>query len=107
MLAGLGWMYIARVVRGQVLSLKEKEFVEAARAAGARAARIIFRHILPNCIGPILVNATLGIAAAIITESTLSFLGFGVQPPTTSWGNMLVAPRATTTRTRTCCTSRG
>ena len=80
-LAGLGWMYIARVVRGQVLSLKEKEFVEAARAAGGSSARIIFRHILPNCIGPILVNATLAIAAAIITESTLSFLGFGVQPP--------------------------
>ena len=88
-LAGLGWMYIARVVRGQVLSLKEKEFVEAARAAGASSPRIIFRHILPNCIGPILVNATLSIAAAIVTESTLSFLGFGVQPPTTSWGNML------------------
>jgi peptide/nickel transport system permease protein len=90
-LAGLGWMYIARVVRGQVLSLKEKEFVEAARAAGGSSPRIIFRHILPNCIGPILVNATLSIAAAIVTESTLSFLGFGVQPPTTSWGNMLAS----------------
>jgi len=90
-LAGLGWMYIARVVRGQVLSLKEKEFVEAARAAGGSSTRIVFRHILPNCIGPILVNATLSIAAAIITESTLSFLGFGVQPPTTSWGNMLAS----------------
>ncbi|HEX2381727.1 MAG TPA: ABC transporter permease, partial [Acidimicrobiales bacterium] len=78
-------------VRGQVLSLKEKEFVEAARAAGGSSPRIIFRHILPNCIGPILVNATLSIAAAIITESTLSFLGFGVQPPTTSWGNMLAS----------------
>ena len=88
-LAGLGWMYVARVVRGQVLSVKEKEFVEAARAAGASNTRIIVRHILPNCIGPILVNATLGIAAAIVTESTLSFLGLGVQPPTTSWGNML------------------
>jgi peptide/nickel transport system permease protein len=90
-LAGLGWMYIARVVRGQVLSIKEKEFVEAARAAGASSQRIVSRHILPNCIGPILVNATLSIAAAIITESTLSFLGFGVQPPTTSWGNMLAS----------------
>jgi len=90
-LAGLGWMYIARVVRGQVLSLKEKQFVEAARAAGGSSARIVFRHILPNCIGPILVNATLAIAAAIITESTLSFLGFGVQPPETSWGNMLAS----------------
>ena len=88
-LAGLGWMSIARVVRGQVLSVKEKEFVEAARAIGASNGRIIFRHILPNCIGPIVVNATLAIAIAIVTESTLSFLGFGVQKPDTSWGNML------------------
>ena len=88
-LAGLGWMYIARIVRGQVLSIKEKEFVEAAKAAGASSPRIVFRHILPNCIGPILVNATLSIAAAIVTESTLSFLGFGIQPPDTSWGRML------------------
>jgi peptide/nickel transport system permease protein len=88
-LAGLGWMYIARVVRSQVLSIKEKEFIEAARASGASHWRIVVRHLLPNTIGPILVNATLAIAAAIITESTLSFLGFGVQPPTTSWGRML------------------
>jgi peptide/nickel transport system permease protein len=88
-LAGLFWMYVARIVRGQVLSIKEKEFVEAARAAGASSPRIILRHILPNIIGPIVVNATLGVATAIITESTLSFLGFGVQPPRTSWGNML------------------
>jgi peptide/nickel transport system permease protein len=88
-LAGLGWMYIARVVRSQVLSIKEKEFVEAARASGASHARIIARHMLPNTIGPILVNATLAIAAAIVTESTLSFLGFGVQPPALSWGLML------------------
>ena len=88
-LAGLGWMYIARVVRSQILSIKEKEFVEAARASGASHKRIVVRHLIPNTIGPILVNATLAIAAAIITESTLSFLGFGVQPPTTSWGRML------------------
>jgi peptide/nickel transport system permease protein len=88
-LAALGWMYIARVVRSQVLSIKEKEFIEAARASGASHVRIIGRHLLPNTIGPILVNATLAIAAAIITESTLSFLGFGVQPPDTSWGRML------------------
>jgi peptide/nickel transport system permease protein len=88
-LSFLFWMYIARVVRGQVLSLKEKEFIEAARASGATAPRIIVRHIVPNIIGPIMVNATLAIALAIITESTLSFLGFGVQPPATSWGNML------------------
>lgn len=88
-LAALFWMYTARVVRGQVLSIREKEYVEAARAAGASNSRIIIRHILPNIIGPVMVNATLAVAAAIITESTLSFLGFGVQPPSTSWGNML------------------
>jgi len=88
-LTALGWMYIARVVRSQILSIKEKEYVEAARASGASNRRIIVRHLIPNTIGPILVNATLAIAAAIITESTLSFLGFGVQPPTTSWGRML------------------
>jgi peptide/nickel transport system permease protein len=94
-LASLGWMYIARVVRGQVLSIKEKEYVDAARASGASSLRIIVRHVLPNTIGPILVNATLGIAAAIVIESTLSFLGFGVQPPTTSWGRMLNDARGT------------
>ncbi len=83
------WMTIARVVRGQVLSLKEKEYVEAARAAGASPNRIMFRTILPNLVGVITVNATLSVAAAIVTESTLSFLGFGVQRPDTSWGNML------------------
>jgi peptide/nickel transport system permease protein len=88
-LAALGWMYIARVVRSQVLSIKEKEFIEAARASGATHRRIIVRHLLPNSVGPILVNATLAVAVAIVTESTLSFLGFGVQPPTTSWGRML------------------
>ena len=88
-LAGLFWMAIARVVRGQMLAIKEKEFVEAARASGATSFRIISRHLLPNCIGPIMVNATLAIAGAIVAESTLSFLGFGVQPPKTSWGNML------------------
>ncbi len=93
-LATLGWMQIARVVRGQILSIKEKEFVEAARAVGASNARIITRHLLPNCIGPIVVNATLAIAVAIVTESTLSFLGFGVQPPETSWGVMLEEARA-------------
>jgi peptide/nickel transport system permease protein len=89
MLSLLFWQYIARVVRGVFLSLKEKEFVEAARASGASSWRIIFRHMLPNAIGPIAVNATLAVAIAILTESTLSFLGFGVKPPTVSWGNML------------------
>ena len=88
-LAGLFWMQIARVVRGLTMSLKEKEFVEGARAAGAGGPRIILRHILPNCIGPIMVNLTLQIAVAIIAESTLSFLGFGVERPDVSWGNML------------------
>jgi peptide/nickel transport system permease protein len=88
-LAGLFWMQIARVVRGLTLSLKEKEFVEGARAAGAGGPRIILRHILPNCIGPIMVNLTLQIAVAIIAESTLSFLGFGIERPDVSWGNML------------------
>jgi peptide/nickel transport system permease protein len=85
----LFWMPIARVVRGVFLSLKEKEFIEAARATGASSSRIMFRHMLPNTIGPIVVNATLVVGLAIITESTLSFLGFGIQPPTVSWGNML------------------
>ena len=88
-LAALYWTYLARVVRGLVISLKEKEFVEAARASGASSFRIIGRHILPNCVGPITVAATLTVATAIITESTLSFLGFGVQSPTVTWGNML------------------
>ncbi|MCU1501949.1 MAG: ABC-type dipeptide/oligopeptide/nickel transport system, permease component [Ilumatobacteraceae bacterium] len=88
-LAGLAWMSVARVVRSQVLSIREKEFVEAARAAGGSSRRIILKHILPNMIGPLMVNATLGIAGAIIAEATLSFLGFGVQPPKSSWGKML------------------
>jgi peptide/nickel transport system permease protein len=94
-LAGLSWMYVARVVRGEVLSIKEREFIDAARVSGASSFRIIARHILPNAVGPILVNATLGVASAIVTESTLSFLGFGVQPPTTSWGRMLSDARGT------------
>lgn len=88
-LALLFWMNVARVVRGQVLSLREKEFVEAAKASGASPMRIIVRHIVPNMIGPIMLNVTLGVAGAIIAESTLSFLGFGLQPPQTSWGLML------------------
>jgi len=88
-LAGLFWMWIARVVRAQTLALREKEFVEAARAVGASGPRIIVRHILPNCMGPIMVNATLQIAVAIIAESTLSFLGFGVGKGVNSWGKML------------------
>lgn len=85
----LFWMYIARVVRGLFLSLKEKEYVEAARASGASSWRIMFRHILPNIIGPIVVNTTLIVAQAILLESTLSFLGLGIKPPAVSLGSML------------------
>jgi peptide/nickel transport system permease protein len=88
-LGALSWMTTARLVRASFLSLKEREFVEAARAVGASNARIIVRHLLPNSLAPIIVTATLGIAGAIIAESTLSFLGLGIQPPTASWGNML------------------
>ncbi|MEA3018883.1 MAG: peptide/nickel transport system permease protein [Actinomycetota bacterium] len=83
------WQTMARIVRGLILSLKEKEFVEAARASGASTPRIIVRHILPNCVGPIAVNATLIVAQAILIESVLSFLGFGVQSPAISWGNLV------------------
>lgn len=85
------WMGAARLVRAEMLSLKERDFVSAARAQGAGNLRIIVRHILPNAIAPILVWATLGVAGAILVESSLSFLGIGVQPPTPSWGNMLTA----------------
>ena len=88
-LAALSWTYLARLVRAQVLSLKEKEFVEAARASGASTRRILLLHIVPNCLGTIMVNATLTVAAAISTEAALSFLGLGVQPPANSWGRML------------------
>ena len=88
-LSFLFWQTIARVVRGLFLSLKEKEFVEAARASGASSWRVMFRHIVPNIVGPIAVNTTLVVGFAIVLESTLSFLGFGVQPPQVSLGTML------------------
>jgi peptide/nickel transport system permease protein len=90
----VSWMGTARIVRGQVLSLKEKEFIEAGRAMGATNWRLISRHLIPNCIGPIIVAATFTVAAAIITESTLSFFGFGVQPPHVSWGNLLAGSKS-------------
>lgn len=90
-----GWMGVARLVRAEFLSLRERDFVLAARAAGARDGRIIFRHLLPNALSPVLVSATLGVAGAILTESALSFLGIGVQPPTPSWGNMLIVGKQT------------
>jgi len=83
------WMYLARIVRANYLSLKEQEFVTAARCIGTSNTAIIFRHILPNSIAPITVSATLGVASAILNEAYVSFLGVGVQPPTATWGNML------------------
>lgn len=83
------WMYLARIVRANVLSLKGLDFISASRALGVSDARIIFRHLLPNTIAPIIVSATLGISGAILSESYVSFLGLGVQTPTASWGNML------------------
>src|SRR5574341_573151 len=88
-LGALSWMTTSRLVRAGFLGLKQREFVEAARCIGADDRRIIWRHILPNTLAPIIVAATLGVANAIIAESTLSFLGLGIQPPTPSWGNML------------------
>ncbi|GAF63438.1 dipeptide ABC transporter permease protein [Bacillus sp. TS-2] len=85
----LGWPGVARLVRGNVLSLKNSEFVRSGIALGFSKWRLLFNHILPNSIAPILVNATFGVAFAILTEASLSFLGMGVQPPTASWGNML------------------
>jgi peptide/nickel transport system permease protein len=84
-----GWVTYARIARGQVLSVREKEFVEAIRAQGGSQWRIVWRHILPNVLSPLIVVATLDLARTIILESTLSFLGLGIQPPTPSWGGML------------------
>jgi peptide/nickel transport system permease protein len=84
-----GWVGYARLVRGQVLVVREREFVEAARALGASDLRIIVRHILPNIIQPVIVQAAIGMAGAILAEATMSFLGLGVPPPTASWGSML------------------
>jgi len=85
----IGWMNVARLVRGEFLILRTREYTEAARAVGASGGSIIMRELLPNAVGPIIVAATLGIPAAILTESALSFLGFGIQPPEPSWGNMI------------------
>ncbi|RMF95857.1 MAG: ABC transporter permease [Candidatus Schekmanbacteria bacterium] len=83
------WMGVARLVRAEILSLKERDFINAAKAIGVGDIKIMFFHILPNAMAPVLVSATLGIAAAVLTESALSFLGLGVQPPVASWGNIL------------------
>jgi peptide/nickel transport system permease protein len=89
LLGALSWMGVSRLIRASFLSLKERQYVEAARALGVPSSAIMLRHMLPNSLAPIIVAATLGIATAIIAESTLSFLGLGIQPPTPSWGNML------------------
>jgi peptide/nickel transport system permease protein len=98
-IAALQWAYVARVARGVVLSLREKEFVEAARALGASDARIILRHLLPNAFGAIIVNGTVLVAIAILLETALSYLGFGVRPPDTSLG-LLVSDAQTAVQTR-------
>ena len=84
-----GWVGYARLVRGQVLAVREREFVEAARALGASDLRIFLRHILPNIVQPLIVQSAIGMAGAVLAEATLSFLGLGVPPPTASWGSML------------------
>lgn len=92
-LSVIGWVSYARLVRGQILKVREMEFVTAAEALGARSPRIIFKHLLPNVLSPVIVMATLGLAGAILAEASLSFLGLGVQPPTPSWGAMLTTGR--------------
>jgi len=87
------WSQYARIVRGNILTVKEQDFVEAARALGAGNLRIMWRHLLPNVMAPVIVVATLNVAGAILLESGLSFLGFGAQPPTPSWGNMIATGR--------------
>ena len=87
-LGSVSWLTMARIVRGQVLSLKNQEFVLAARATGVSTPRIIFRHLIPNTLGPVIVYATLTIPSVMLTEAFLSFLGFGVQPPMSSWGTL-------------------
>ena len=93
-LSVIGWVGYARLVRGQVLRARELEFVQAARALGAGSPRIVLRHVLPTALPAVVVQATLGMAGAIIAEASLSFLGLGVQPPTPSWGTMLDAGRS-------------
>jgi peptide/nickel transport system permease protein len=92
----LGWPPIARLLRGELLSLREREYAIAARAIGGSGKRVIFRHLFPNAMAPVIVAATFGIANAILLEAGLSFLGLGVQPPTASWGNMLTDAQSLT-----------
>ena len=91
--SSIAWMPLARIIRGVTLSIKNQEYILAAKASGARPMRILLRHILPNVVGPVVVNLTLTVAAAILLESRLSFLGLGIQPPTPTWGNMLAGSK--------------
>jgi peptide/nickel transport system permease protein len=88
------WMYLARVVRANVLSLREMDYISVSKSLGASDVRIFFRHLIPNTMGAIIVSSTLGLAGAILNEAYVSFLGLGVQPPTASWGNMLTSAQA-------------
>jgi len=90
-----GWMGVARLIRAEVLTIKERDYVAASKVMGASDAWIILKHLIPNAIGPVMVSATLGVGGAILTESALSFLGIGVQPPTPSWGNILMDGKST------------
>lgn len=90
-LAGLGWLGVAQIMRGMILSVREQTFVEASRSLGASDAHIIFNHMIPNAMAPIIVSASLGMAGYVVAEAALSFLGFGIQDPTPTWGNMLSA----------------
>jgi peptide/nickel transport system permease protein len=92
-LVATGWMGVARLIRAEVLTVRERPFVPAAHALGAGSARVLFRHVLPNAIGPAIVATTLGVGNAILLESGLSFLGLGIQPPSPSWGNMISGGR--------------
>ena len=92
------WMNMARLVRGEVLSVRKREYVEAARAIGTSDAKIMLRHVLPNVVGVMVVQATLTVALAVLLESAVSYLGFGIQPPTPSWGNLLTDARSTMTQ---------
>ena len=92
-LIATGWMSVARLTRGEVLGVRRRQFVEAADALGARPRRVLWRHVMPNAIGPAIVATTLGVGNAILLESGLSFLGLGVQPPQPSWGNMIAGGR--------------
>ena len=95
LVGSVGWMETARVIRAEILALRERAFVEAARAAGASLPRLLVRHLLPNAAGPLLVAITLAVGRSILLESTLSFFGVGVQPPAASWGNMLYQAQTT------------